>query len=92
MFYRISENFHVIKGSREKISRSKIFTVWAFHENLTRGENVEEYGLVHSWLPRLSRNLGAATGAVTCTMMAGVLANFDPNSQDYTARMAQVSH
>ena len=26
------------------------------------------------------------------TMMAGVLANFGPNSQDYTARMAQVSH
>jgi len=22
----------------------KIFAVWAFHENLTRGENVEEYG------------------------------------------------
>jgi len=26
------------------------------------------------------------------TTMAGVLANFGPNSQDYTARMAQVSH
>jgi len=37
-------NFRVIKGSREKISRSKIFAVWAFHENITRGENVEEYG------------------------------------------------
>ena len=33
-----------IKDSREKISRSKIFTVWDFHENLTRGENMEEYG------------------------------------------------
>jgi len=32
------------KGSREKISRSLIFAVWAFHENLTRGEKVEEYG------------------------------------------------
>ena len=42
--YCISGNFHVIKGSREKNSRSKIFVVWAFHENLTRGENVEEYG------------------------------------------------
>ena len=42
--YRISGNFHVIKGSREKFSRSKIFALWAFHENLTRGENVEEYG------------------------------------------------
>ena len=42
--YRISGNFRVIKGSCEKISRSKIFAVWAFHENLTRGENVEEYG------------------------------------------------
>ena len=29
----------------------------------------------------------AATGAVT-----GVLANFGPNSQTYTARMAHVSH
>ena len=65
--YRISGKFRVIKGSREKISRSKIFAVWAFHENLTRGENIEEYvwkRLVHSWLPCLSRNLGAATGAV----------------------------
>ena len=26
------------------------------------------------------------------TMMAGELANFSPNTQDYTARMAQVSH
>ena len=65
--YRISGNFRVIKGSREKISRSKIFAVWAFHENLTHGENVEEYG--RDWCirgyPRLSRNLGAATGTVT---------------------------
>jgi len=43
-YNRISGNFRVIKGSREKISRSKIFAVWAFHENLTRGEKVEEYG------------------------------------------------
>jgi len=42
--YRISGNFRVIKGSREKISRSNIFVVWAFHENLTRGEIVEENG------------------------------------------------
>ena len=43
--YRISGNFRVIKGSRERISRSKIFAVWAFHENLTHGENMEEeYG------------------------------------------------
>ena len=26
-------NFSVIKGSREKISWSKIFALWAFHEN-----------------------------------------------------------
>jgi len=26
------------------------------------------------------------------TMMAGVLANFGPNSEDYTARLAHVSH
>jgi len=26
------------------------------------------------------------------TMMARVLANFGPNNQDYTARMAHVSH
>ena len=37
--------------------------------------------LVHSWLPRLTQNLGA-----------GVLANFGPNSQNYAARMAHVSH
>ena len=41
--YCISGNFRIIKGSREKISQSKIFAVWAFHENLTCGENVE-YG------------------------------------------------
>ena len=29
---------------REKISRNKIFVLWAFHENLTRGENVEDTG------------------------------------------------
>ena len=42
--YRISGNFRVIKGSREKISRSKIFALRAFREKLTLGENVEEYG------------------------------------------------
>jgi len=31
------------KDSREKISWSKIFVLWAFHENLTLGENMEEY-------------------------------------------------
>jgi len=50
--YRISGNFRVTKGSREKISRSKIFAVWAFHENLTRGENVEEYGHGRDWCIR----------------------------------------
>ena len=33
--YRILGNFHIIKGSRENISRSKIFALWAFHENNT---------------------------------------------------------
>ena len=42
--YCISRNFRVIKGSREKISQSKIFVLWGFHETLTCGENVEEYG------------------------------------------------
>ena len=41
--YRISGNFRVIKSSREKISRGKIFAVWAICKNLTRGENVEEH-------------------------------------------------
>jgi len=27
----------------EKISLSNIFALWAFHKNLTRGENMEEY-------------------------------------------------
>ena len=60
--YRISGNFRVIKGSREKILRSKIFALWAFRENLTRGANMEEYG--RDWCIR------------SYTMMAGVLANF----------------
>ena len=38
--YCISGNFCTVKGSREKISRSKIFALLAFHENLTRGENI----------------------------------------------------
>ena len=42
--YRISGNYRIIKGSREKISRSNIFAVWAFNGNLTRGEIVEENG------------------------------------------------
>jgi len=33
MKYHILGNFRVIKGLHEKISRSKIFTLWAFHEN-----------------------------------------------------------
>ena len=59
----LSVNFRVITGSREKISRSKIFAVWAFRRKTWR--IMEETALVHSWLPRLSRNLGAATRAVT---------------------------
>ena len=51
-----------------KISRSKIFAVWAFHAwefNTWRKRWGVWKRLVHSWRPRLSRNLGAATVAVT---------------------------
>ena len=79
----------------KKNSQSKIFAVWAFHENLTRGENVEEYGrdwcirgchVYHEIWEQLLEQLHYDS------MMAGVLANFGPNNQDYTARMAHVSH
>ena len=65
--YCISRNFRVIKGSREKISQSKIFVLWGFHETLTCGENVEEYG--RDWCIRgchvYHEIWEAATGAVT---------------------------
>jgi len=64
---RISGNFCLIKGSHEKVSQSKIFALWTFHENLTRGENVEEYG--RDWCIRgchvYHEIWEAATGAVT---------------------------
>ena len=79
--YRISGYFHVIKGSREKISRSKTFALWAFYENLTwRKRGGVWKGLVHSWLPRLPWNLGGSYWS-SYTMMAGVLANFGLKSQ-----------
>jgi len=57
--YCILGNFSVIKGSHEKISLSNIFAPWAFRENLTRGENMEEYG--RDWCIR------------SYTMMAGLV-------------------
>jgi len=57
--YRILGNFSVIKGSHEKISLSKSFALWAFHENITHGENMEEYG--RDWRIR------------SYTMMAGLV-------------------
>jgi len=56
---------------------SKIFTLWAFHENLTHGGVWKR--LVHSRRPHLSWNLGGSYWS-SYTMMAGVLANFGPNS------------
>ena len=90
--YRISGNFHVIKSSREKNSQSKIFAVWAFHENLTRGENMEEYGrdwcirgchVYHEIWEQLLEQLHY-DGRRTC--------QFRPEQPDYTACMAHVSH
>ena len=70
-----------MKGSREKNSRSKFFVVWAFNENLTRGENVEEYG--RDWCIRGCHVITKSGSSYwsSYTMMAGVLANFSPNSQ-----------
>jgi len=61
--YRILGNFSVIKGSHEKISLSKSFALWAFHENITHGENMEEYG--RDWRIR------------SYTMMAGLSKQLD---------------
>ena len=79
------------KGSREKISRSKIFALWAFHANLTHGENVEEYGrdwcicgchVYHEIWRQLLKQLHHG-GRHTC--------QFRPEQSDYTAHMAHVS-
>ena len=60
-----------------------------------RGGNVEEYGrdwcirschVYHEIWEQLLEQLHYDS------MMAGVLANFGPNNQDYTAQMAHVSH
>jgi len=45
--YHISGNFHVIKGLGEKISRSKIFAVWAFQIYIACPHNPCTYTLLY---------------------------------------------
>ena len=65
--HRVSGNFRIIKGLRENISWSKISRYGPSHENLMRGENVEEYG--RDWCIHgchvYHEIWEAATGAVT---------------------------
>ena len=59
--YRISGNFRVIKCSRGKNSRSKIFALRAFRENLTRGKETSAFVATPRWqtyLPISARTVG----------------------------------
>ena len=59
--YRISGNFRIIKGSHEKNSRSKIFVLLAFPQNLTRGEETSAFIATPRWqmyLPISARTVG----------------------------------
>ena len=91
--YCISGNFRVIKVHVKKISRSKIFALWDFHENLTRGKNmeleVEEAGafIAAMFIMKSGRQLLEQLhydGRRTC--------QFRPEQSDYTGHMAHVSH
>jgi len=79
----LSIYLHVIKGLHGKTSRSKIFALWALHESLTwrkRGAGDGGWGVRKRLQTTFIMKSGGSCWS-NYTMMAGVLANFGPNSQ-----------